>query len=188
MQSISTEASDDSIGLVPLEPLIFNDAMDTLRQVTATDAGATFKGTLAGSWSSWDIKAASKLQAREGHGGTIGMQPADLFTFFMQVSKRYGKCFRSNNVFLIVLPYPGLLLEFLCDNVSVALTDILLLLCGDVQTNPGSEGAVVSKQIQSAVDLREIKLERLTANESKLELLTTFDEKITDYMKQVTDL
>lgn len=34
-----------------------------------------------------------------GHGCTIGMHPANPFAFFMQVSKRYGKCCRSCNVF-----------------------------------------------------------------------------------------
>lgn len=65
----------------------------------------------------------------------------------------------------------------------------LLLLSGDVETNPGPELAVILKQLQNIIeDLKEIKEERLTSIESKLELLTTLDSKLSSCVTQVSNL
>lgn len=83
----------------------------------------------------------------------------------------------SDRLFLIVRPCPRLLCEPLC-NLSCYLRD-LLLLAGDVETNPGPDLKQIAQQLtQIAGDIKEIKEERLTAIESKLEKLAALDEKI----------
>lgn len=65
----------------------------------------------------------------------------------------------------------------------------LLLLAGDVETNPGPDLAHLAKQLQAiAGDLKEIKEERLTAIDKKLELLESLYSKITMCTDQVTHL
>uniref|UniRef100_A0A6G5A9P1 Uncharacterized protein n=1 Tax=Rhipicephalus microplus TaxID=6941 RepID=A0A6G5A9P1_RHIMP len=94
---------------------------------------------------------------------------------------------RSDCLFLIVLPCPRLLCDPLC-NLSCYLRD-LLLLAGDVETNPGPDLKQISQQLtQIAGDIKEIKEERLTAIESKLEKLAALDEKILDCTTKVSAL
>ncbi|CAN7941763.1 unnamed protein product, partial [Ixodes hexagonus] len=96
------------------------------------------------------------------------------FVFIVQVSKRYPSSYRSNNVCLIVLPCPRYLCCVLGD-ISLLLKS-LLLLCGDIESNPGP---VELKQIMEklnviASDVQDIKksqkeaCSRLDAIEDKL--------------------
>lgn len=101
--------------------------------------------------------------------------------------KRYGKWMKSDCLFLIVLPCPRLLCEPLC-NLACCLRE-LLLPAGDVETNPGPNLKQIALQLtQIAGDLKEIKEERLTAIESKLEKLAALDEQILDCTTKVSAL
>lgn len=79
----------------------------------------------------------------------------------------------------------------LCDplrNLSCYLKD-LLLLAGDVETNPGPDLKQIARQLtQISGDIKEIKEERLTVIESKLEKLAVLDEKILDCTTKVSAL
>ncbi|XP_077550644.1 uncharacterized protein LOC144163819 [Haemaphysalis longicornis] len=134
-----------------------------------------------------DITTAPEATAINGHGGTRSMQSANPFLYIVQVRKRYGECMRSDCLFLIVLPCPRLLCDPLC-NLSCYLRD-LLLLAGDVETNPGPDLKQIAQQLtQIAGDIKEIKEERLTAIESELEKLAVLDEKILDCTTKVSAL
>ncbi|XP_077564723.1 uncharacterized protein LOC144180217 [Haemaphysalis longicornis] len=134
-----------------------------------------------------DINTVPEATAINGHGGTARMQNANPFLYILQVRKRYGECTRSDYPCLIVLPCPRLLCEPLC-NLALYLKE-LLLLGGDIETNPGPDLAQISLQLtQIATDLKEIKEERLTAIEAKLESLAAMDKKIMDCTTKVSAL
>lgn len=65
----------------------------------------------------------------------------------------------------------------------------LLLLGGDVETNPGPDLAKLAKQLELiALDIKEIKEGRLASIDAKLENLAVLDSKITNCMDQVSSL
>lgn len=113
--------------------------------------------------------------------------------FFVQVSKRYGKCHRSNNVCLFLLPCPWSMCEMLT-NVTDSLR-YLLLLSGDVETNPGPTEGDWSKQLKAiADDIKEIKKEKsvtnqkLTAIDKKLEKISGLEKQVSDCVKRIVEL
>ncbi|XP_077547665.1 uncharacterized protein LOC144159882 [Haemaphysalis longicornis] len=98
------------------------------------------------------IYAARASRLDNGHGGNAEMK-SNPFVFLAQVRKRYGKCYRSNDLCLLVLPCPRLLCLFLYDLSSHVVN--VLLLAGDVETNPGPDLAYLAKQLQAiAGDLK----------------------------------
>lgn len=65
----------------------------------------------------------------------------------------------------------------------------LLILAGDVETNPGPDLDELFKQLEIITgDLKEIKEQRLTAIDNKLERLTSLDNKVSSCMAQVFEL
>ncbi|XP_070389507.1 uncharacterized protein [Dermacentor albipictus] len=78
------------------------------------------------------------LVAFSGHGGAAKMRsPLNVSLFYVQVSGSPSlHCKRSNNVFLLLLPCPSVLYTIFCGYAHVSQ---LLLLCGDVEMNPGPD-------------------------------------------------
>ncbi|XP_077536026.1 uncharacterized protein LOC144148352 [Haemaphysalis longicornis] len=121
------------------------------------------------------------------------MPPNNPLQFFIQVRKHFGKCFRSNNVFLILLPCP----RPLCDlvyNVCASLR-FLLLMAGDVESNPGPEFDELVEQLKRiAGDIKEIKAGKAETNEKqsaidkKLEKIASLEDKVTDCVNRIADL
>ncbi|XP_075721987.1 uncharacterized protein LOC119167701 isoform X1 [Rhipicephalus microplus] len=144
---------------------------------TTTHGHDTGQFSLVAKWAGSSINAGVNRLWAERHGGNSTMRSANPPLYFMQVSRRYGKCFRSNDPFLIKLPCPQLICLFVIDLVDCA--ENLLLLSEDVETNPGPGVTQFAKQLQSiADDLREMKEERLTAIESKLANISALDNEI----------
>lgn len=111
------------------------------------------------------------------------MRITNPFLLLMQIREHYGSCIRSNNWFLIVLLCPALLFSQVSSLVP-CLRELLLFI-GDIATNPGPELAVILKQLQNIVEhLKEIKEQRLTSIESKLDVLTALDSKIVSFRYQ----
>lgn len=105
----------------------------------------------------------------------------------MQVRKHYCKCFRSDNPCIIVLPCPRLLCSCVYELAS-CLTE-LLLLAGDVETNPGPKTDELLQKLELiAGDIKEIKEDRLTSIDKKLENLDVLATKISSCVEQVAHL
>lgn len=139
------------------------------------------------------IKEDPQRPPGSGHGGNAKMQSSNPFLFFIQVRKSYGKCFRSNNLCLVMLPCPRSLYEmFQCAIVSLR---FLLLLGGDVEENPGPDLETLAKQLSDiAVDILEIKNakaltnQRLSAIDKKLEKISCFEKQVSDCVKKIARL
>ncbi|XP_042149567.1 uncharacterized protein LOC121837814, partial [Ixodes scapularis] len=108
-----------------------------------------------------------------------------------QVRGNYGKCIRSDNLFLFVLPCPRSLCPLLCDACSF-IRD-LLLLGGDVETNPGPGMEKILEQLKKiSDDLQEIKSEKIKTNvrllaiEQKMESITALEGRITACEEQMS--
>ncbi|XP_077528033.1 uncharacterized protein LOC144139611 [Haemaphysalis longicornis] len=143
----------------------------------------------------WDnsIKEDLQLPPGSGHGGNAKMQSSNPFLFFIQVRKSYGKCFRSSNRCLVMLPCPRSLYEmFQC---VIASLRFLLLLGGDVEENPGPDLETLAKQLSDiAADILEIKNvkaqtnQRLSAIDKKLEKISGFEKQVSDCVKKIASL
>lgn len=143
------------------------------------------KTALLADWSG--IKTGHPLTQAIGHGGTARMQHYNPFVYLPQVSRRYDKCIRSNYLCLIVLPCPRQVCALWSDMCTCIKE--LLLLSGDIETNPGPDMNKIMKQLQViADDIKEIKEERLKSIEGKLEQVTLLEKKITSCVSQVTNL
>ncbi|XP_075533570.1 uncharacterized protein LOC142566615 [Dermacentor variabilis] len=131
------------------------------------------------------IKPALSSPALCGLGGCASAQATNPLYFAMQVSRTYhsfGK--KSSNYFLIQLPSP-----WCCATIAIECVHVirsLLLLSGDVETNPGPPG------IEDVMS----ELGKLASGQSKLitevldlksKLLTT-DKTLSDLSKRMTDL
>ncbi|XP_037501748.2 uncharacterized protein LOC119375606 [Rhipicephalus sanguineus] len=139
------------------------------------------------------IKRLFSAALDSGHGGDAMMRSSNPIMFFVQVSKRYRKCYRSNNVCLFVLPCPWSMCEVLT-NVTSSLR-FLLLLSGDVESNPGPTDGDWSKQLKAiADDIKEIKKEKsvtnqkLTAIDKKLEKISGLEKQVSDCVKRIAEL
>ncbi|XP_040071067.1 uncharacterized protein LOC115328799 [Ixodes scapularis] len=170
---------DDSKHLI-FEPGISRSFFDELLSSTVT---SPFRA----------IKRRSETLHSIGHGSTANMRANNPFVFLVQVSKRFCKSYRSNNVCLILLPCPRSCYLWLCD-VFFSLR-MLLLLSGDVEVNPGPEtGAILQKLKEIARDIQEIKNEkgitndRLSAIEHKLESLSTLQKNVSACRERITEL
>ncbi|XP_049271219.1 uncharacterized protein LOC119391371 [Rhipicephalus sanguineus] len=115
------------------------------------------------------------------------------FLFIVQVRKDYGKSFRSNNTCLLLLPCPRPLVDVLLF-IRFSLR-FLLLLGGDVESNPGPGDSVLADQLKAiADDIREIKAEKsitnqkLSAIDRKLEKLTGLEKQVSACTKRVVEL
>ncbi|XP_070388030.1 uncharacterized protein [Dermacentor albipictus] len=119
-----------------------------------------------------------------GHGGTHRMRSANNpLIFILQVRRRYGKCIRSNDPFLLVLPCPRLCAVVIEHAMHV---HELLLLGGDIETNPGPE---ISQQLKEiAADIKEIKESRLAKMDKKLDQLTKLEEKVDSCQEQIANM
>lgn len=108
------------------------------------------------------------------------------FVFIVQVRRQYDYCIRSGDPFLLVLPCPRLCCAF----ASVLLfLRKLLLLAGDIESNPGPDLAQIAKQLKEvAVDIKEIKEGRLADMDKKLDALSRLEPKITSCVKQIEDM
>ncbi|XP_077485423.1 uncharacterized protein LOC144095625 [Amblyomma americanum] len=138
-------------------------------------------------WSLFCIKRGQTSANIIGHSSNSGMRMHNPFVYLVQVRRRYGKCLRSNDPFLLVLPCPTQLCPLLCD-LAMHVAD-LLLLAGDIETNPGPDLAQIFKQLEAiAGDIKSIKEERLASIEAKLENMAALDKKILDCIDQVTNM
>ncbi|XP_065304344.1 uncharacterized protein [Dermacentor albipictus] len=128
-----------------------------------------------------------------GRGSSAEMHRSNPFLFAVQVRKRFGKSFRSSNVCLVLLPCPHALLEWFCD-LSNSLR-FLLLLAGDVETNPGPGDITIEEQLKMiAKDIQEIKNEKLVTNQKlgaidkKLEKIGKMEKQILECVERVDKL
>ncbi|XP_029844350.2 uncharacterized protein LOC115327481 [Ixodes scapularis] len=83
------------------------------------------------------IRAATQPNLFSGFGSANWGMSTHPFLIIPQVSRPHVRCFRSNDVCIIVLPNPGTLYSIFvecCRNVST-----LLMLAGDVESNPGPD-------------------------------------------------
>ncbi|XP_050030536.2 uncharacterized protein [Dermacentor andersoni] len=143
-------------------------------------------------WSN-PIKQDAYGTAGSGHGSIAKMQPSNPFLFILQVSRRYDKSFRSNNVCLILLPCPRSLRESFCKLFAVL--RMLLLLGGDIELNPGPTLDGIAEQLKLiAGDIQEIKKEksitntRLNAIDKKLEKIAGIEKQISENNKRISTL
>nr|XP_037282435.1 uncharacterized protein LOC119175631 [Rhipicephalus microplus] len=132
------------------------------------------------------ISSLPPRSASIGHGGTGEMTVTNPFVFIVQVRRQYDYCIRSGDPFLLVLPCPRLCCAF----ASVLLfLRKLLLLAGDIESNPGPDLAQIAKQLKEvAVDIKEIKEGRLADMDKKLDALSRLEPKITSCVKQIEDM
>lgn len=115
------------------------------------------------------------LPETTGHGRTAAMTVAYPFTLIAQVRRRYGLCYRSSDPFLLVLPCPRL---FSSAGVCMLIRK-LLLLCGDVETNPGPEMKQILDQLKAiAQDINDIKETRLADIDRKLDAIANLEQKL----------
>ncbi|XP_077560609.1 uncharacterized protein LOC144175401 [Haemaphysalis longicornis] len=127
-----------------------------------------------------------------GHGGTTNMRTAAYpFLFIVQVRKHYEKCFCSSDPFVVVLPCPRLF----CSEICCLLYDVaslcrkILLLGGDIETNPGPDLAKIAKKLNEiANDIKEIKEKRLGDIERKLDALTVLETNVSSCQEQIASL
>ncbi|KAM7308681.1 uncharacterized protein ISCGN_012315 [Ixodes scapularis] len=102
-----------------------------------------------------------------GHGGIAKMTVVNTFVFIAQVGKRYPFCYRSNNLCLFLLPCPRTCFALMCE-MRARFAD-LLMLCGDIETNPGPDRAAMMEMLTNiSADIKEIKLSQ-AATTSRLE-------------------
>ncbi|XP_072145120.1 uncharacterized protein [Dermacentor andersoni] len=163
---------------------------DGFREVpSSTPSGsnsAVYQSCEAALRATWTIKAVNEASQPKGHGSWACAQMNNPLVFLVQVRKRVGKCFRSSERCLVVLPCPAVLLDAMSDVVYITK---LVLLAGDVETNPGPDMAELSRQLkQIAEDIKEIKEERLTAIDNKLEHLSFLEDKLSSCTEQITNL
>ncbi|XP_077498020.1 uncharacterized protein LOC144108724 [Amblyomma americanum] len=120
-----------------------------------------------------------------GLGDCTSAQPSNPLIFAMQVSKSYTLfAKRSSNYILVQLPSPQCSVAIAAECVTVVHS--LLLLSGDIETNPGPN--------DSSAVLAE--LQKLTAGQTQLiaevqglkSQLTTTDKTITDLGNRMADL
>lgn len=105
------------------------------------------------------------------------------FVFIAQVRKRFGKCIRSSDRCLLLLSWPRL-----CDLAYdfALFLGRLLLLGGDVETNPGPELTQIMKQLKEiSTDIKEIKEKRLVDIDNKLDALGALEEKLISCQDQI---
>ncbi|XP_075736414.1 uncharacterized protein LOC142776506 isoform X1 [Rhipicephalus microplus] len=138
------------------------------------------------------IKGTPEDWAGTGHGGITTMWVAsNPFLYFVQVSKRYGKCFRSSDPFLVMLPRPRLFGCGICCILFDVASSVrrILLLSGDIETNPGPTLEQIAKQLSEiATDIKEIKEKRLTDIDKKLDSLANLEIKVTSCQQQIANL
>ncbi|XP_037512256.1 uncharacterized protein LOC119389039 [Rhipicephalus sanguineus] len=113
------------------------------------------------------------------------MQPSNPLTFAMQVSKSYVLfAKRSSNYFLVQFPSPHC-----CIAIAVECAHIirsLLILSGDVETNPGPNGnAAILTELQK---LSTGQAHLIAEVQSLKSQLSTTDKTITDLNKRMGDL
>lgn len=110
---------------------------------------------------------------------------ANPFLYLLQARKCYEKAHRSNNVGLLLLPCPRPLIEVASS--MHALFRTLLLLRGDVETNPGLDDVSIAEQLKAiAKDIQDIKKGRTETNQ-KLDAVNKKLERIGILEKQVTE-
>lgn len=108
------------------------------------------------------------------------------FLFIVQVRKQYGKCVRSDDPFLLVLPCPWL--SCLWCRAETVLRK-LLLLCGDIEMNPGPGLEQIAKMLADiATDVKDIKEKRLSDIEKKLDALSGLEGKVNACQEQLSSL
>ncbi|XP_077504252.1 uncharacterized protein LOC144114398 [Amblyomma americanum] len=108
------------------------------------------------------------------------------FSFIVQVRKQYGECFCSSDPCLIVLPCPRLLSFVFC---MTSCLRKLLLLGGDIETNPGPDMAQIAKQLKEiASDIKDIKENKLDDIEKKLDALTRLENSVASFHQQLANM
>lgn len=97
------------------------------------------------------------------------------FVFIGQVRKYYGKCYRSSEPLLVVLPCPWLCC--ICETAEPPRK--FLILAGDLESNPGPELVVIVKQLQAiAAGITGSKEGRLGSIDKKLDSLAMLEVEI----------
>ncbi|XP_042149349.1 uncharacterized protein LOC115320747, partial [Ixodes scapularis] len=136
------------------------------------------------------------------HGdSTRTMRLNNLFALFVQLrDERYEHCYSSNDVFLFELPCP----RPLCDVIRLcrSVCSMLLMLSGDVESNPGTDMAQLMEKLQIITrDVKDIKQgkavtdsliaetnERLTTIEQRVDSLTKLTATVTAFQDKVLSL
>ncbi|XP_077532690.1 uncharacterized protein LOC144145064 [Haemaphysalis longicornis] len=138
------------------------------------------------------IKGTPEDWAGTGHGGITTMWVAsNPFLNFLQVSKRYGKCFRSSDPFLVVLPCSRLFGCGICCILFDVASSVMriLLLSGDIETNPGPTLEQITKQLSEiATVIKEIKEKRSADIDNKLDSIASLEIKVTSCQQQIANL
>ncbi|XP_077492093.1 uncharacterized protein LOC144102810 [Amblyomma americanum] len=130
------------------------------------------------------IKGTHAHFATTGHGSIDRMRSTNPFVFLVQESKKYEKCFRSNDLFLLVLACPRL-----CCLLQVFTFCLrkLLLLAGDIESNPGPDMTRILQQLNDiAVDIKDMKENRLVNIENKLDALSRLENRVMSCQEQVS--
>ncbi|XP_077564704.1 uncharacterized protein LOC144180192 [Haemaphysalis longicornis] len=140
-----------------------------------------------------DIKQPTQGASSSGHGSSTRMRFTNPFVFLIQVSKRFENCFKSDDVFLLLLPCPRPVHDMLCQ-ISASLR-FLLLLSGDIEENPGPDEVSISVQLKAiAEDIAEIKKSKDSTNENlkainkKLEKITFLEKQVSECMSKISQL
>ncbi|XP_049274574.1 uncharacterized protein LOC125759608 [Rhipicephalus sanguineus] len=171
-------------------PCCFPELPSLEPPILPADFHVTFRGT-----SSTEnlINSPAWSCSSSGQGGsasaTMRYKP---FLFLIQVSYLPGdKSFKSNNVFLVLLPCPQCLERIVV--ICLHLLD-LLSLCGDVESNPGPKGSsesVRGKESSSEnLSDRSLLLEVLAGQKELMKRMDKFDSSqkdITNTLAQFKD-
>ncbi|XP_075737251.1 uncharacterized protein LOC142814728 [Rhipicephalus microplus] len=157
----------------------------TSEELLSPEITVLWKAASSSTTASSSIKEHHPLTPLRGLGDCTTMQPSNPLTFAMQVSKSYVLfAKKSSNYFLVQFPSPHC-----CITIAVECAHMihsLLILSGDVETNPGPNG--------NAAILTE--LQKLSAGQAQLiaevqslkSQLSTTDKRITDLNKRMGDL
>ncbi|XP_054924418.1 uncharacterized protein [Dermacentor andersoni] len=120
-----------------------------------------------------------------GLGGFATAQATNPFVFVMQVGERFSLfAKKSNNYFLVQLPSPQCLNAVLVDCFHVVFS-LLLLLSGDIETNPGPDTAAILAELKK-ISTGQSKLIS-EVQDLKSQLLAT-DRNVSDLGKRMTEL
>ncbi|XP_075547628.1 uncharacterized protein LOC142582112 [Dermacentor variabilis] len=120
-----------------------------------------------------------------GLGGFATAQATNPFVFVMQVGERFSLfAKKSNNYFLVQLPSPQCLNAVLADCFHLVLS-LLLLLSGDIETNPGPDNAAILAELKK-ISTGQSKLIS-EVQDLKSQLLAT-DRNVSDLGKRMAEL
>lgn len=106
------------------------------------------------------------------------------FVYILQVRKQYGKCIRTSDRFLLVLPCPWQY-SAVCEHCMTYFKK-LLLMGGDIESNPGPDLEKIAKQLtEIAADIKDIKEKRLSDIDNKLDVIAKLEAEVAACHKEL---